>query len=94
MRFLLFTQITLPAGRPSRSGDDMAVNKVVLRGGTILIDLSGDSVAAAKLLSGTTAHSADGRAITGSLIIKTVHTGSGDPLDSMGTDGDLYLDMG
>ena len=29
-----------------------------------------------------------------SLIIKTVHTGSGDPLDSMGTDGDLYLDMG
>ncbi len=51
----------------------MAVNKVVLRGGTILIDLSGDSVVAAKLLSGTTAHSADGKPITGSLIIKTVY---------------------
>ena len=72
----------------------MAVNKVVLKGGTTLIDLSADSVVAAKLLSGTTAHSADGKSITGSLIITTVHTVSGDPSDSMGADGDLYLDMG
>ena len=55
---------------------------------------SGDSVVAGKLLSGATAHSADGKSITGSLIIKTVHTGSGDPSDSVGADGDLYLDMG
>ena len=94
MRFLLFTQITLPAGRPSRSGDEMAVSKVVLRGGVILIDLTADSVAASNLLAGTTAHSADGESITGSLIIKTVHTGTGDPSDSLGADGDLYLDMG
>ena len=72
----------------------MAVNKVILKGGATLIDLSSDSVVAAKLLSGTTAHSADGKPITGSLIIKTVHTGSGDPSDSLGADGDLYLDMG
>ena len=72
----------------------MAVNKVILKGGATLIDLSADSVVAGKLLSGTTAHSADGKSITGSLIIKTVHTGAGDPSDSMGADGDLYLDMG
>jgi len=72
----------------------MAVNKVILKGGATLIDLSSDSVVAAKLLSGTTAHSADGKPITGSLIIKTVHTGSGDPSDSLGADGDLYLDTG
>ena len=72
----------------------MAVNKVVLKDGATLIDLSADSVVAAKLLSGTTAHSADGKPITGSLIIKTVHTGLGDPSDSIGADGDLYLDMG
>ena len=83
-----------PVVRPSRLGDDMAVNKVVLKDGATLIDLSADSVVAAKLLSGTTAHSADGKPITGSLIIKTVHTGSGDPSDSIGADGDLYLDMG
>ena len=42
----------------------MAVNKVIY-GGSTLIDLSGDTVSADKLLAGYTAHAADGTAITG-----------------------------
>ena len=42
----------------------MAVNKVIY-GGETLIDLSGDTVAADKLLAGYTAHGADGTAING-----------------------------
>lgn len=72
----------------------MAVSKVALSSGTILIDLTGDSISAEKLLSGETAHAADGSTITGSLVINTVYTGSGDPSDSLGADGDLYLDLG
>ena len=44
----------------------VAVNKVVF-GENILIDLSGDDITAEKLLSGATAHAADGSPITGSL---------------------------
>jgi len=42
----------------------MAINKVIY-GGTTLIDLTGDTVAAATLLKDVTAHGRDGEAITG-----------------------------
>lgn len=42
----------------------MAVSKVIY-GGTTLIDLTGDTVTADKLLSGIKAHGADGEAVTG-----------------------------
>ena len=42
----------------------MAISKVIY-GGKTLIDLTNDSVTADKLLTGTTAHSADGEVITG-----------------------------
>lgn len=41
-------------------------NKVVLADGTVLIDLTADTVDAAHLLSGYTAHSASGAPVTGS----------------------------
>ena len=44
----------------------MANNKVVLSGGTVLIDLTSDTVAAEYLLSGYTAHDRSGATITGS----------------------------
>lgn len=44
----------------------MANSKVVLGNGTILIDLTADTVDASHLLTGYTAHGADGEAITGS----------------------------
>lgn len=40
-------------------------SKVVLSNGTVIIDLTADTVDAAHLLSGYTAHGADGRPITG-----------------------------
>ena len=43
----------------------MAISKVIY-GGQTLIDLTGDTVTADKLLSGTTAHGKDGEVITGS----------------------------
>ena len=49
----------------------MAYNKIIY-GGNTLIDLTGDTVTADKLLSGYTAHGADGEAITG-----TYQDGSG-----------------
>lgn len=41
------------------------VSKVVLSNGTTLIDLTGDTITAADLLEGTTAHGKDGAPITG-----------------------------
>ena len=41
------------------------VSKVVLGNGTVVMDISQDTVAADKLLTGYTAHGADGEAITG-----------------------------
>lgn len=43
----------------------MANSKVVLADGTVLIDLTADTVTAANMLSGTTAHDKSGAAITG-----------------------------
>lgn len=49
----------------------MATNKVVL-GNETLIDLTGDTVASNKMLTGTTAHDASGAAISGSITSGTV----------------------
>lgn len=43
----------------------MAKISKVIYGGEVLIDLTGDSVSADKLLKGTTAHGADGELVTG-----------------------------
>lgn len=43
----------------------MANSKVQLADGTVLIDISGDTVTADTLLSGTTAHDSAGNAVTG-----------------------------
>ena len=48
----------------------MANSKIQLSDGTTLIDLTGDTVTAAALLSGVTAHGADGNAVTGSYVPK------------------------
>lgn len=43
----------------------MGVNKVVLKSGKVLVDLTSDTVTADKLASGYTAHAATGKVITG-----------------------------
>lgn len=45
---------------------DMAINKVIY-GTTVLVDLTEDTVTAATLAEGVTAHGADGEAITGTM---------------------------
>ena len=57
----------MPEGLPSRlRGDGMPVSKVVY-GQQTLIDLTSDTVIPEALLKGYTAHSSDGRAVTGSM---------------------------
>ncbi len=53
----------------------MAYNKVIF-GDTTLIDLTSDTITAADLLSGKTAHGADGEAITGTMANKGAVTGT------------------
>ena len=51
----------------------MDISKVVY-GDTTLIDLTSDTVAAAKMLSGTTAHGANGEVIIGNIASKAAAT--------------------
>ena len=71
----------------------MAVNHVIINGETV-VDLRNDTVSALKLLKGVTAHDKTGAAITGTLSFVTVYTGSGAPSTGIGSDGDIYLDLG
>lgn len=71
----------------------MAVNYVVINGEPV-VDLRNDTVSADKLLEGATAHDKTGAQITGTVTLATVYTGSGAPAASLGSDGDIYLDMG
>ncbi len=66
------------------------VNKVV-KESTTLIDLTSDTVDAAHLASGYTAHSASGAPITGSLTFSTYYTSSSNPTSSQGSNGDIWL---
>ena len=45
----------------------MANNKVQLSDGTVLLDVSGDSVTPDKMVAGATAHNAAGERVTGTI---------------------------
>lgn len=68
----------------------MGVSKFVYNGQT-KIDLTADTVAADKLLSGATAHNAAGNQVTGTLVVQKYYTGSSAPSSSLGNNGDLYF---
>lgn len=71
-------------------------NKVqVVRGGVVetIVDLTSDTVAADKMLSGYTAHDASGASITGSVSFSTYYTSTVEPTSSQGSDGDIWLVM-
>ena len=70
----------------------MAYNKVQRSDGTVLIDLTQDTVkSAADIVAGKIGHLADGSRVTGELVIQRYYTGSTTPSSSLGQDGDLYL---
>lgn len=71
----------------------MANNKVKLSDGTVLIDLTNDTVDASKLKVGETAHDKSGEIIEGQLSFVNVYSGSGEPSSSLGSNGDLYLEV-
>ena len=64
------------------------VNKVI-KGSTTIIEISGDTVAADKMLSGYTAHSASGAPVTGNVTFSTVTVSSSNPTG--GSNGDIWL---
>lgn len=68
----------------------MAVNKVVYNNET-LIDLTNDTVTTNDLVEGVIAHDKSGTRINGTLVVRTIYTGSETPSNSVGTDGDIYL---
>lgn len=68
----------------------MAVNKVVYNNKT-LIDLTNDTVTTNDLVEGVIAHDKSGTQINGTLVVRTIYTGSETPSNSFGTDGDIYL---
>ena len=71
----------------------MAKNKVVFNGQTI-IDLSTDTVSSASdIVAGKTAHLRDGSVVTGTLSFSTIYTGSTAPSQSLGVNGDIYLQV-
>lgn len=71
----------------------MAVNHVIINGETV-VDLRNDTISADKLLKGATAHDKTGAKITGNVTFSTVYTSSGAPNAGIGSDGDIYLDLG
>lgn len=50
----------------------MANNKVQLADGTVLVDLTEDTVTPQTMLSGATAHDKSGTQITGTVIVPTI----------------------
>lgn len=69
----------------------MPVSKVALGDGRTLIDLTSDTVDAAHLSQGYTAHGPDGSAIVGTLAAQNVLSGESAPSSSIGNNGDIYL---
>ena len=68
----------------------MGVSKVVY-GTQTLIDLTEDTVTPDKLLSGVSAHNKAGDQITGTLVLNNFRSGTEEPDNSLGEDGDWYL---
>lgn len=70
----------------------MANNKVQLADGTVLLDLSGDTVTSSDhIIQGRIGHLANGSQVVGTVTFVTYYTGTTNPSSSMGSNGDIYL---
>lgn len=68
----------------------MAISKVIY-GSQTLVDLTADTVTSDNLVSGIKAHTKAGEEITGTLVVKSVTTGTTEPSSDYGDDGDIFL---
>lgn len=71
----------------------MAFAKIILNG-TTLMDVTDNTVTAARLQSGYTGTGADGNPVNGTLVFATYYTGTAAPSSSLGANGDVYLQTG
>lgn len=69
-----------------------AINKVIY-GNDTLIDLTNDTVTASDLAYSVTAHDKTGAQITGTLTFQTIYSGSSTPSNTLGNDGDVYIQI-
>lgn len=67
-------------------------NKVVVNGSAI-IDITDTTADAANVENGSYFYTADGARTAGTLVVQNYYTGSSAPSSSLGSDGDLYLQI-
>lgn len=65
----------------------------IIYGGETLIDLTADTVNASCVLNGYTGHGSDGETFTGNVQFVTYYSGASAPSASLGSDGDIYLQV-
>lgn len=68
----------------------MPVNKVSYFG-TVLLDLTGDSISADTILKGYKGHDKTGAEVVGTVELSTIYKDTPAPDNSLGVDGDIYL---
>lgn len=66
-------------------------NKVALRDGTVIMDISDTTATSSTVLSGSSFYDATGAKVNGGVSFVSYYTGSGTPSASLGVNGDIYL---
>jgi len=69
----------------------MATNKVQLSDGTVIVDLTNNTITPETVVLGAIGTDKKGAQIEGTLVVQKYYTGSTTPSSSLGNNGDIYL---